>query len=257
MDDQFQPYVNRVLGSTRSETYRLQLASVHPSPKFQRGVDRWDAVPFPGYTIIAPPRGEDPVNQRFYNSLQDPLAALLAELPPDFLVSLPPESLHITLADLVWADVYQQVSQLPDFTVRFSEAIARIFQSYPGQTGVPIAFQTVGLMVMPRALGITLVPATEGDYNRILDLRRAIYQEPDLLGMGVEQHYNFTAHITLGYFGEIPTEMDWNTLSDRFVEMNQKYLVSLPEFVVERAELRKFEDMTRYEREPNWPILMF
>lgn len=271
MDDQFQVYVNRLLGMTRAEHYRSQFQTIHSSPKFRAIAGSssspdlgsagagltWEAVPFPGYTIVTPCGGDDPANAAFYEALSQYQAALSAELPPNFVLPLPLQSLHMTLADLLWDDRYRQGVVAEDFEPKFQGEVAQIFEAYPDQGVAPLRFQTLGFMVMPRALGICLVPDTEATYLRLLEFRRSLYQSPGLLGLGVEQQYHLTIHITLGYFGQIPQDFDWRQLSDRLVQINQQQLVGLPEFVVEQAELRKFDDMTRYYRQPSWPSLRF
>jgi len=57
-------------------------------------------------------------------------------------------------------------------------------------------------MVMTRSVGVCLAPTDENSYKQILEFRRSIYQNPDLIALGIEQQYHFTAHITLAYFGD-------------------------------------------------------
>ncbi|NJN29464.1 MAG: DUF1868 domain-containing protein [Synechococcales cyanobacterium RM1_1_8] len=257
MDDQFQPYVNRVIGLTHPDHYEQQLSVIHASPKYQHQDGRWQAVPFPGCSIISPPSGEDPINQDFYQQLQAVLVTLQAELPAELLIPLPQESLHMTLADLLWAENFSQAAQAEGFGEQLNQEIGQVLQGVPDQQTQPIRFQVVGLMVMPRALGLCLVPETEASYERIRSLRRSLYQQPGLLGLGIEQQYNFTAHITLGYFGQIPPDLDAKAWAQRLVQLNQSRVVALPEFAVQRAELRQFDDMTIYRRQPDWPVLDF
>jgi hypothetical protein len=256
LDDQFQVYINRVLGMTRADSYRAQFSIIHASPKFEwDGASKWEPVPFPGCTLMTPPQGEDAVNQSFYEGLDACQQKLLAELPPGFIVPLPQASLHVTLADLLWADRYDPVAMSPEMATKLRQEIAQVLDAQPHGTGSPLRFQPLGFMVMPRALGVCLVPDTEATYQRVLALRRALYQHPALLALGVEQNYHLTLHITLGYFGQIPETADWDTLANRLVDLNQTALVGLPEFIIDRAELRQFDDMTRYYREPDWPVL--
>jgi hypothetical protein len=77
------------------------------------------------------------------------------------------------------------------------------------------------------------------------------------MGLGIEQHYHFTAHITLGYFGEITADLDRVKLSNLLSELNQQWLLNFPEIVVHRAELRKFDNMTNYYRQPDFTSLEF
>ena len=145
--------------------------------------------------------------------------------------------------------------------LRYSCAIrvAQIFEQYRQsltQTN-PIRWQMLGLIVMPRAVGICLVPKDEGSYDQILKFRRTIYQNPNLIALGIEQQYHFTAHITLGYFGNISPNLDRDRLSATLSQLNQQWLETPQELWVHRVELRKFDDMTRYYREPDWPVLDF
>lgn len=73
----------------------------------------------------------------------------------------------------------------------------------------------------------------------------------------IEQHYDFTAHVTLGYFGKVSPGLDRTNFSTMLSELNQQWLLNSPEFLIHRVELRKFDDMTHYYREPDWPSLNF
>jgi hypothetical protein len=111
-------------------------------------------------------------------------------------------------------------------------------------------------MVRPRAIAVCLVPTNENSYKRLLEFRRAIYQNPSLIGLGIEQQYHFTAHVTLGYFGEISPNLDRDRLTNTLLDLNQQALPDeLIPLCIRRAELRKFDDMVRYYREPDWPSL--
>ncbi len=258
LNDSYQAYVNRAVGFTRPEHYQQQLQNIHSSPKYQKGATGdWEAVPFPGYTLIAPTSGEDPVNQPFYEALQQAQAQLGEMFPTDFFVPIQDSSLHLTVADLLWADAFVQAEKLPDFQDTLHREMAGVFKRYDDTKHSPLRFQALGYMVMPRALSICLVPDTETTFQRLMDLRRAIYQTEALLGLGIEQHYNTTLHITLGYFGILPDDLDRAALAERMTKLNQSAIVTLPEFVVQRAELRRFDDMNTYRREPGWPVLEF
>jgi len=261
LDDQFQPYVNRVVGLTQQSHYEQQLGIIQSSPKYSRSGEHWTAVPFPGCTIVAPPSGEDAANRGFYEQLQAVQAKLVQNLPQDFFIPLPAQSLHLTLADLLWAENYRQAQAIEGFEAKLSQEIGKVFEGIAPADGSPIRFQAVGYMVMARALGICLVPETEASYERVRAMRRSLYQEPGLLALGIEQQYHFTAHITLGYFGAVTDEVigepKRTALAQRLVELNQTDITALPEFVVQQAELRQFDDMTAYNRAADWPVLAF
>ena len=260
MDDNYQTYLNRVVKLAMPENYKTQVQHIQSSPKFQPlpGGGR-KAIGFAGYTIIAPPAQEDNQNSEFYNSLTSCQNQLIELAPDNLIVPVPPSSFHITLADLIWESAYHYAQEnVEKFDERLYSAISKIFEQYQQSKSLttPIEWQVLGIIVMPRAIGVSLVPKNENSYNQILNLRRAIYQSPDLTALGLEQHYHFTPHITLGYFGEVTPDTDRDRLSKAIVELNQQ-LSEYPEFKIYQAELRKFEDMTSYYRQSDWSILTF
>jgi hypothetical protein len=246
---------------TLPETYSSQVQHIQESPKFEPRLEGGrQAVPFPGYTAITPPAEEEPENLAFYKNLnlcQQQLKQLT--LDSDLIVPLPPASFHLTLADLIWDSAYRYANENSEFEVELRDRIAQTFQQCQQSMTQknPIRWQMLGLTVMPRAVGVCLVPKDEGSYEQILKFRRTIYQNPNLIALGIEQQYHFTAHITLGYFGNVSPNLDRDRLSNTLSQLNQQWLEMPQELWVRRAELRKFDDMTRYYREPDWPILDF
>lgn len=260
MDETYQTYIERVARLTQPATYRTQLENIQESPKFAPqpdGIRR--ATPFPGYSAITPPCKEDPINGEFYHRLQASQQQLLAQLEPGVLVPVPPESFHLTLADLIWNGAYRDaVKENPRFAEQLKACIADSFHKYERSAakGTLVQWQVLGLMIRPRAMTVALIPKDEASYRSVLELRRTIYQNAELIKLGIEQQYYFTAHVTLGYFAEIKPDLDRDRLCDLLAHFNETWLESNPQILkIKRVELRKFEDMTRYEREPDFPVV--
>jgi len=266
VDDSYLTYVNRVVRMTLPETYRSQLPTIQTSPKFQRRDDNhWHASSFPGYSVMTPPGVDDVDNAACYELMKQQQHQLVTQLEPELLLPVPPDSFHVTLADLIWSDAYHAAAENPSFEESLQHHIATIFQDVePLVTHTePIRWQVLGLLVMPRAIGIALAPSSEAAYDRITKVRRALYQSPDLIALGIEQQYHFTAHVTLGYFGEIPPQLSQDAaiidrLTNLLTEFNQQWQAAQShEMVVQRAELRKFDTMMSYYRQSNWAMLEF
>lgn len=256
MDGTYQDYINRVARLTLAETYQSQLEHIQESPKFKQIDGKRVATPFPGYTIITPPWGEESANGELYQNLQECQQKLLERLEDDVLVPVPPDSFHLTLADLIWDGTYREAATNPEFEEKLRSRIAESFSAC-SKSPSPIRWMVLGLMVFTRALGVCLAPTDENSYTQILELRRGIYQNPDLIALGIEQQYYLTAHITLGYFGGIKPGLGRDRLSKTLSELNDQWLQAPQELWVQRAELRKFDDMTNYYREPDWPVFEF
>ena len=248
---------------TLPEAYRSQIQHIQESAKFRLHSGSRQAAPFPGYSLITPPAAEEAKNSTFHAKLESYQQELL-QLPvgSDLIVPVPPASFHLTLADLIWDSAYLHACEKdPEFDQKLRSCCAEILQQYQESmtNGTePIQWQMLGLIVMPRAVGVCLVPQNERCYEQIIQFRRKIYQNPKLMALGIEQHYHhFTAHVTLGYFAEVSPNLDRTNLSVMLSQLNQRWLLNSPEFLIHRVELRKFDDMTHYYREADWPSLDF
>jgi hypothetical protein len=260
LDDTYQSYLKRVVQMTLPDAYAAKFQHIQESPKFVSNPQGGkQAAPFPGYSAITPPWQDDRANQDFYADLKTCQHQLLDQFDSNLLIALPPESLHLTVADLIWDSAYRDAAQNPEFETQLRDRIAQTFRQCQGAvtSRTPIRWQIIGFIVMTRAIGVCLVPKDQQSYDRIVQLRRAIYQNSKLIELGIEQQYHLTAHVTLGYWGEIPPDLDRDRISQSLTDLNQRWLDTSQEIWVQRAELRKFDDMTNYYRQGDWPVLEF
>lgn len=262
MDDTYAIYLNRITQMALPQAYQNQVQSIQASTKFHDLPSGCvQAAPVPGYTIITPPQVDESINAQFYLRLHTYQQQLLALAGEALIVPLPLTSLHLTLADLIAGDAYEQAcDRNPNYEADLHACIETIFsqhqQQYP-QALTPIKWGMHSLIVMPRAIGVALVPKQFSDYAQIIDFRDSIYRNAQLAALEIKQHYHFTAHITLGYFRPMPAVLNRDRLADQFIRLNQSWLNTLPAFVINRAELRKFDDMNRFYRQPNWAKISF
>ncbi|MGL5065525.1 MAG: DUF1868 domain-containing protein [Microcoleus sp.] len=246
---------------TLLDSYKSQVEHIQESPKFKpdaAGVRT--AVPFPGYSAITPPAGEDSANSALYTNLHECQQQLLQELNPGSIVPLPVDSFHLTVADLIWNSAFRDASSHnPEFEKQLRQRMADSFAASKPElaSSPPIRWLVLGWIVMTRAVGVCLAPADENSYKQIVEFRRSIYQNHDLIALGIEQQYHLTAHITLGYFGDVGPNLKRDRLCSVLCDLNDRWLDKPQQLSVKRVELRKFEDMTRYDREPDWPVFEF
>jgi len=254
LDESYQDYINRVARLTLPTACSMQLQTIQASPKF---IDRQPAS-FPGYSVITPLAKEDTANSDFYRQVETIQQQLSQQLETDFFIPLLPASFHFTLADLIWDESYRQiVSANSEFDQKLQQQIAVSFQQY--QESVfqqPLTWQLWGVITRPRAIMACLVPKDQESYDSVIKLRRFIYQNAGLIGLGIEQQYDLTAHITLGYFGEIPPSLNRDRLCIVLSQINDRLVESeLPVLTVEEGQLRKFDDMIHYNYQSGWPMV--
>lgn len=250
MDGNYQDYINRVVQMTLPSNYKQQVSNIQSSPKFVDG----KAVDFPGYSVITPPWQETNVNQKFYQCLQEVQEEFIAQLPQNFFLPLPSNSFHLTLADLIWdTDYINAVKENSNFDHLLISEMNKIFHEYLQlNSNLPtLELEFLGISIFPRAIAVCLAP-TENSYEPIIKLRTLIYQNEQIINLGIEQQYDFVAHITLGYFSEIDN-IDREQIELKITEINDKLVAKdIPVFELNHWELRKFTDMTNFIREENW-----
>ena len=256
MDESYQEYINRVARLTLPSACAMQLQGIQQSPKFIAG----KPASFPGYSVITPPAAEDSANQDFYHQVEKLQQQLSQQLETDFFIPLPTTSFHFTIADLIWDENYRQiVAANPDFDQELKRQAAISFQEYQSESNnKPLTWQLWGVVTRPRAIMACLVPKDQESYQAVIKLRRSLYQNSGLIALGIEQQYDLTAHITLGYFDQIPNSLNRDRLCIALSQINDRLVESeLPEFSIKQAQLRKFEDMVHYHREPDWTVVNF
>ena len=120
-------------------------------------------------------------------------------------------------------------------------------------TGVDsLDLEVIGISIFPRAIAVCFIP-TEASYEKLIKLRQLIYQNKQIINLGIEQQYDFVGHVTLGYFNEIPEDLDYEKVESIVKTVNQEWITNdLPMFNIKQWELRKFSDMLTYTRQPEW-----
>ncbi|MEM1367484.1 MAG: DUF1868 domain-containing protein [Cyanobacteria bacterium P01_H01_bin.15] len=252
MDELYQDHLNRVTRLTLPESYRNVFPSLQASAKFRNG----NPAPFPGYSVITPPG--DPVNAKFMSALTA-FQAELTQAFPESWVMLPSSSFHITVADLIWAEDYEAtVSDNPAFETQLQAAIANVFDEQANRSSnAPVIWQSLGILLRPRAIAVNLVPENSENYERVMTLRRAIYQNAHVVDLGIEQQYPYTAHLTLGYLQQPPVPDKRESLVKLLSRLCDRCLGDLPTFQMNEVQLQKFDNMTHFYRAETWPYLKF
>ncbi|MGL5875994.1 MAG: DUF1868 domain-containing protein [Xenococcaceae cyanobacterium] len=260
MNETYQDYINRVARLALPTSYNNQLQNIQKSPKFEKGIP----TSFPGYSVITPPAKSDTINEAFYKNLTNWQEKLCQQLNPDLFVPIPPETFHVTVADLIWSSGYLEITeQNPNFEANLQESIEKSFAEYRknSRSKNMLLWRSAGLIIKPRALVMSLIPKDEESYQQILKLRRCIYQNSHLIALGIEQQYDLTAHVTIGYFSELASDRAYcqqQQLDRILAELNEQWLTYEPNsFAIEKAELRKFDDMMHYYREQDWATVEF
>ncbi len=228
----------------------VDAARSSPSEKFAWCEGWWRAEPFHGVTIITPPFVDDPVNHPLYVALADFQQALVLRLGVADIGLLPVSSLHLTVADLLYAKAYDPYRLDSGRAAELRAQIAGVFDSV-GPMPVP-RWRVRGLSAFGAGVTAVLDCPAAADYHNVIRLRAAIYDLPVVSHPGP-----FTAHISFFYL-QHTDPASGQRLAAVLNAMNRAVdWGALPAFQMRRAEMRAFRDMMAYTRGPDWPVYEF
>lgn len=248
-DLSYEVYEARIAGLVSPGGIAADAADSSPSRKFVRHDSGWQPEPFHGVTVITPPCADDTVNHGLYVALADLQQAVIQRFGLADIGLLPVSSLHMTVADLLYAADYRPYRQDADRASDLHQQIAGVFESV-GRMPVQ-AWRVRGLSAF--GAGVTAVlDCAPDDYQRLMRLRAAIYDLP-----GVAHPGTFTAHISF-FYRQYTDPAVGARLAGILTALNHQVdWQALPAFQVYRAELRAFADMAAYSRQPGWPVYVF
>ncbi len=226
---------------------KYQLPS--PTTKERKPVD------CPGITLLAEPiRAKDPCNPyaiegfiaKNLEKLQDKIKGETSRFVP-----VPPETLHLTVADLLWEERYEvlinsQGSEIQK-TPLFQE-IDRLLKRLGGSS-TSLSATIVGVGGFPGVV-VALVDFESSDYDRIKSCRDEIYSNFVLANYGVFREYPFLGHVTLGYIEAVPPYRLDSVLNE--IRLTNPFGWT---FQFETVGIYQFENMSAYKQvQGGYPI---
>jgi 2'-5' RNA ligase len=227
-----------------------------PAHRFRREeTGEWRALARHGYTITTPPFLEerDLANVATYARLADIQQAVTARLGLGRCSPVPVTSFHFTIVGLASGTTYEEkVSGLEETALR--QAVSACFDGLQIRGTIPMEIR--GLALFSKGVVIALAGARdEGGYQRLQALRQALYGDDVLRRLGVQRKHRFMGHVTMCYIEHRLESQDRAALARSLTQVNEQFFANPLPFNVTRAELRKFDDLSRFYREDRWPIL--
>ena len=221
-------------------------------------------APFPGFTLMTPPGVQDPLQNELYRRLSALQRSLVRDLGEKRLSLLPPESFHLTVADLFAAEGAQRAGRklVASSTAEESHSSEELFlgEALLGRcllswfqrktpellSALPWRWEVAGLALFEHALVLLFVPSGKEDYRLLTELRETIYRSPELASLGLRAPRPLMAHITLAYYQSLPP------LEERLLSWVKKISATKQSlqgslFQLERVRLCRFSSMEDYQ----------
>jgi hypothetical protein len=216
---------------------------------------QWEPVHYAGYTLITPTFENDFENTGSYKKLVDIKDVLSKCLDLSKIVSAPANALHMTVARLISAEVFENsimnLREL-DFLHAFTQLFPKISISKP------LLFEISGLSILPQDIITAMVsPVKKDDFKCLQGFRDYIYFDKALIELGVQRKRGFNGHITLFYIEQELSSKERQILANAIIDINRSFFPNPMSFNITRAEVRKFDNFLSFYREDNWPVYKF
>ncbi|TDX00839.1 hypothetical protein [Dinghuibacter silviterrae] len=276
-DLSFDEYTARQYRELEPEHLLTRALTLQPSGHYRRNGRGWVSLPYPGFAVVSMVDRE-PLNQDLPGILESVQAALWEHCPwGESLYFLPASSFHQTIANTLSEDRFIEHIARPGlegaYPQRVAEAFARIprfagaavaaatAEDAPGpraakaepEPGAPIRMPLAGLSIFGTALGVLGVFEEEESYQRILHFREHFYKDPAVRAFDVRRTRPFIGHVTLAYVETDLTTMQREELGAAVHSLNQAMFAARPVFHLAPAELRRYENLSAFERRPTFP----
>ena len=220
------------------------------------------AIPLPGYTIITTPfeNENNEGNKQAYEVLAKVQDELLKRLDIPKYAKTPKESFHMTVADLISKQDYMLNIERLGREDDFVRMVRRLFTA---DKVIRVGNQSPemlinGLSLFPSFVIAVVSSEDKTSYNKLLDFRNAIYSDKGLQKRAIKAPgFKYTFHVTLAYIEDYLTIDECKRLKCTLAELNQRYFATPLPFKVLHAELRKFNDMSCFYRQRDWPVFHF
>ena len=243
MDGDFEQYEARLATWLNPTAWHRQLEVVKASPKLCNG----QPSRFRGVSVLSASGAKEQCNQRCLAWLSEMQNHLRTTFSDGDFFWLPPDHLHLTIADLIAGPIYESsVQEEDDFEHRFVQALDSI-RTKRAQSAKPLRWRPAGIVFFEHAIGCVLTPFADKDYSPLVQLREMIYNNDELLALGVKLPRPYIAHFTLGYFASAPTQEKKASWLAHYEDVSSLFLTER-EWVVSGAELVSFDDMITYRQ---------
>jgi hypothetical protein len=266
-DEAYPCYLERVDGLVE-EGRQGKLPTLKPEGSTKYEYDpahgKYAATDYFGMTVVSPPFAPasnkfDAATKALYQTMvkaqdfiyQDFIqAGLMNDRGCPKLAMLPRDSLHLTLADLIYADKYQRYMQgrpeESEFINRLGDVLPSAITAAKGQ---PLHFIIAGIVLKKQSIGALLVPQNKWDYEALLEFRKIVYNDPALQELGLVKNGEYLAHINLAYLPEQLNSSELKRAVQTVADLNKNLLSEDTNLVltVDFADVRGFSNMESFE----------
>ncbi len=255
----FAEHQQRQMREVSKEGLENSASRMKAGTKFYLDLNTWRPIPYKGYAVLS--MVSDAIDNRpLEKVLIDAQTRLSSALGlGDKMYLLPKESFHQTTASMLSDKRFEQHIVSNGLENEYPFLVSETFTNIPQEKfSKPVAMKMIGLSIFSNAIGILGIFENEMDYHRITRFRAQFYENSTIQNLGIVRTRPFIGHITLAYFGhELLTMQQQNDLVNVCHDINQSWQGHEPEFFMNQAALRQYDNLSAFNMLPDLPVYKF
>jgi len=256
-DFDYKLYQERQQYAISPENIESQAQAFRCSDKFILDRETWDIIDYKGFAVVSMVQN-NPSNDRLLNFLDSSREFLASKLNlPEAYYFLPRESYHQTIANTLSDKRYLENIVNKGIEPVYHEFIKETFSSIAlPLLQQPLKMTMIGVNIFGSCIALLGIFNHMEDYNMISGFRQQFYQSDNLNKLDIKWTRPFVGHITLAYLGRNLELAEKKLLADTINELNA-FVPNELIFNIAKAELRKYNDLSCFQRNPEFPVFHF
>lgn len=254
----FETYHARQRHEVTPQGLRARATNIRATDKFRSHHGIWEKLPYPGYAVVSM-LNDSSENESLtgeLENLQKLLAAKLNDANKYYL--LPADSFHQTIANTLSGERFKKHVIARGIENQFPGIIAQAFEKIQlNRSEGPVEMKLAGVGIFGSALGILGTFSRKEDFETIIRFREQFYSNPDLNRIDIRRTRPFIGHVTLMYVDGDFNEEEKFQLGEICAYVNKTLESRSLIFKITKAELRSYQDLSAFERQPHYPVYSF
>ena len=254
----FETYNVRQRYEVTPQGLRKRAENIRATDKFKSHLGIWEKLPYPGYAVVSM-HNDGPENEDLKGELvrlQQLLAAKLNDSSKYYL--LPVDSFHQTIANTLSGERFKKNVIAQGKENHFTGIISQAFEKIqPTRSEGPIEMKLIGVGIFGSALGVLGTFSRKEDFETIIRFREQFYSNSVLNLTDIRRTRPFIGHVTLMYVDGDFSEGERVQLGEICSYVNKTLEGRSLIFKITKAELRSYEDLSAFERQPHYPVYAF
>lgn len=231
--------------------------ALRPSGNYRWDGHRWERQPYPGFAVVSMVE-ENPGNESVVTVLSAIAAGLTERCPwKEAIYLLPADSYHQTVANNLSEHRFVKHILEPGLEGAYPGLVEKAFAGIEGANAGALSMKMIGLSIFGTALGVLGVFENPADYRRILHFRSGFYADHALAALDVRMTRPFVGHITLAYIETDLRDDQRRQLAAAVHALNGQLKEVEPVFHLTSTGLRRYEDLSAFQRKDDFPRYHF